>query len=234
MKNTLLYLAFTVAIAACNTEAMTSNNDTEQTEPATEDNTTNDSTKSVAKAPIYTRSTNPIVSDELLSMAKHLDSAGYMYNPDRLKNLPNAVGAVKNEGYTFLNFPFNETPLYKRGYPNGWEEGRVDTLLVGSTTSIINYFYVVKQPDTINNEKWYTDGWITELSYPTDSIAKLAAMEIQDKSEWIFFNTMSFCCRIENRVYVFHTRAMAFSFTMQPFFEWFVEQYNGKAPREAL
>lgn len=235
MKNTLLYITLVIIAASCNsattdTEAITSSNDTEQIKPATENYTTSDSTEPKAPAITYTRSINPMVSSELLELAKNLDSAGYLFNPDRLKNLPNAVGTVEKECYTFLNFPFDETFIYKKGYPNGWDEAKVDSSLVGSATSIISYFYVVKQPDTINNEKWYVDGWISEWNYPTDSIAKLAANEIQSMSEWIFFNTMSFICRIDDRVYVFHTRAMAFSFIMRPFFEWFAKQHDAQKP----
>lgn len=124
---------------------------------------------------------------------------------------------------------FNEIPFYKlsfedsaiskdeyymESYPEYFEG--FDAGLNAEVNSIWCYFY---RGDKIN----YTisDGIIEQWKFDDINSATKFYMQINQVADIIYFNTSPFLYRLDNFVFIFHTRAMAFSYDQKSVFESF-------------
>src|SRR5690606_41462220 len=82
--------------------------------------------------------------------------------------------------------------------------------------SIWAYFYR-KEPQ----EKWNSDGLIEQWEFDNKQLALTAYEELDKIALFVYFNTQPYYFTHENFLYIFHTRAMAFSFEQKPVFEMF-------------
>ena len=99
----------------------------------------------------------------------------------------------------------------------------VDFELFKKTKTIWGYFYKNR-----NATDLISDGVIEQWEFSTGKEAAEALKKIRKASFDIYFNTNPYFCVIENKLIVFHTRAMRFSYDQKPVFEKFLEEKVNK------
>jgi len=92
----------------------------------------------------------------------------------------------------------------------------VDIELFRNAKSIWAYYY--RKKDAV---EWISDGIIKQWEFDNSINAELAMNQIQKAGSIMYFNTMPFYYRIDNKVIIFYTRAMAFSYDQRKLFEKF-------------
>ncbi len=125
---------------------------------------------------------------------------------------------------------FNQNPFYKielentdvirafnsRPY-NGKFADSLDVKLVGKVKSIWSYFY-----KDSNAKNMITDGVIEQWEYENEGIAEKVFVEIDNFKYIVYFNTEPYLCRKGKYIFIFHTRAMAFSYKQKNIYETFI------------
>lgn len=71
--------------------------------------------------------------------------------------------------------------------------------------------------------QWISDGVIEQWSFNDPSDAQNALEQMKVVGNNIFFNTTPYFHVVETELFIFHTRAMAFSVDQQPLFEKFLK-----------
>lgn len=174
------------------------------------------STKSNTKAPpIKPRS-------EFLELVKEIESINWVSDTSRI----NKVGLYNLKGlkvYTFNNYPF-----YNITYENS-QVGHVingdnvnekkSKSIISKTKQIWAYYYRKK-----NETNFICDGVIEQWSYNDSTSAQMAYKELQKHGDNIFFNTTPYFHLFNNDIYIFHTRASAFSVEQNSIYETFAEK----------
>ena len=86
-------------------------------------------------------------------------------------------------------------------------------------TQIWGYFYCHTP-----RESWNSDGVIEQWEFPDTTLAQKALSYITNKgiSSMLYFNTQPYFARFENSLYIFHSRASAFSYDQQAVFDKFI------------
>jgi len=83
--------------------------------------------------------------------------------------------------------------------------------------SVWAYFY--REEKSADN--MIVDGVIEQWTFANETDTKEASEALQKVDDEIFFNTIPYHCAKGNVLYIFHTRAMAFSFSQKAMFEDF-------------
>ncbi|WP_430405442.1 hypothetical protein [Fluviicola sp.] len=116
-------------------------------------------------------------------------------------------------------------------YPILFENSRINSFLKSEGKSlegcdvfaraetIWGYFYYKQNPDGM-----FPDGVIEEWKFTNQADAKIASEIFDQIGTEVFFNTEPYHCVIGNRLYLFHSRSMAFSFDQKSIFEEFVKR----------
>ncbi len=155
-----------------------------------------------------------------------IESMGWVSDPERLQKVPI---------YEFLNREkrsyFNERPFYAISFENSnlynactKRAFRVDSSeipLFEGVDNIWGYFYREK-----GATNWISDGVIEQWEFPSEAHADKALSRIMDIGFKVYFNTNPYFCRINNKLIIFQSRAMAFSFDQRPLFEKFDKDYT--------
>jgi hypothetical protein len=102
------------------------------------------------------------------------------------------------------------------------ESGSEKLSLFEKTTGVWGFFYFRQ------NGELFPDGVIEEWAFSSNEKAEDAMNAMKGLGDQIFFNTQPYFCRIKNKLYVFHTRAMAFSYDQKLLFEAFVQRTGAK------
>jgi hypothetical protein len=125
------------------------------------------------------------------------------------------------EGQAFYPIQFEESKIYN--YYHHGDINRKTTLLdidlFRKATHIWGYFYR-RTPV----ESWNSDGIIEQWEFP-DSILAQKALEIlknRQVSNMLYFNIQPYFARFENSLYIFHSRASAFSYDQEAVFDKFI------------
>lgn len=88
--------------------------------------------------------------------------------------------------------------------------------------NIWGYFYRNKFKTNL-----ISDGVIEQWEFGNAEDAEEVLQEIStSRGDIIYFNTMPFFCRIDNKLIIFQTRAMAFSYDQKAVFQKFIEKYQ--------
>jgi len=182
---------------------------------------------------------------EIQEFVEEIESLGWIPDTSRL----NKVGIYKELNRKQVKF-FNNRPFYKINFENSdlftyynYEPIRivsdsievendsaynyyrspievafdsVDIEFFRSVKSIWAYFY--RKKDAV---EWISDGIIKQWEFDNSDNAELAMKQIQKAGSFMYFNTTPYYCRIDNKVIIFHTRAMAFSYDQRKIFEKF-------------
>lgn len=85
--------------------------------------------------------------------------------------------------------------------------------------SVWGYFYFKQASDQM-----YPDGVVEEWTFESNQEAKKALQSFHEIKSEVFFNTGSYACTLDNRLYIFHTRAMAFCVELNSVFQDFVSR----------
>ena len=119
-------------------------------------------------------------------------------------------------------------------YPISLKESRIKHYFTSSVQSkgyeafnqvkiIWGYFYYKHEQDGM-----FPDGIIEEWHFATAAEANKALDGFRSIGTEVFFNTQPYACVVDNKLYLFHTRAMAFSYDQKPIFEEFVKRNRAK------
>ncbi|WP_299103165.1 hypothetical protein [uncultured Winogradskyella sp.] len=119
----------------------------------------------------------------------------------------------------FYELTFDETGISRfvksKNFKDELED--FDVEVFENTVSIWSYFY---RDDMDDN--WIEDGIIEQWEFKTQTLAKIAHENIEKKGGTVFyFNTNPFFYTYKNYLFIFHTRAMAFSYDQKIIFEDF-------------
>lgn len=129
---------------------------------------------------------------------------------------------------------FNDKPFYQISFENSSfnttynaeifesDFDSLDYKLFQGVDNIWGYFYRDKKATSS-----ISDGVIEQWEFKTEEEAEKALKQIFQPGFTIYFNTNPYFCRIRNKLIIFQTRAMAFSYDQKSIFEKFVKE---KAP----
>ena len=95
----------------------------------------------------------------------------------------------------------------------------IDFELFRNAKSIWGYFYRDK-----NATGWMSDGVIEQWEFSTEKEATEALKQLRESAFDVYFNTNPYFCCIENKLIVFHTRAMRFSYDQKAIFDRFLAE----------
>ena len=161
-------------------------------------------------------------SQELVSFTTVLKKLGYKSDHQRLfkKGLYGGLNVLQP-------YSVGQEKFYKPSLPYAllcrYDElhrrsDQPETDILYNPQCIWAYFY----RDTID-DNWIEDGVIDEWVFTNATEAEKAYQVMEEISYLMYFNTMPYCYKYKNRVYVLHTRAMAFSFEQKEVYSEFVK-----------
>lgn len=162
-------------------------------------------------------------SDIFVAYANSLMKKDWVNDTARVNQL-NAYDLKASEVHFFKNLPFynldfSNTSLgnYLKSHKNQLKNAME---LVSKSKKIWVYYYHFKQVDP--KTRLLSDGIIEQWHYSNETEAQLAAKEMKQIIGEVFFNTTPYLVQKQQDIYLFHTRAMAFSFDQQDLFNEFV------------
>ena len=169
----------------------------------------------------YPKSSTPCI--QLQQFTVELKKMGWVSDTMRIKK-NGSYGLDKDELSVFKQKPyyrvtFKNSDLYHIYKLNGYRD--VDIELFEKVLNIWRYFYRDK-----NGKMVISDGIIEQWEFPTESDAEKALEQYSKVGDDVYFNTMPYFCRINNNLFVFHTRAWMFSEEQKPLYEKFNKMFN--------
>lgn len=188
-----------------------------------------------------------LISGDFHRLVIRLDSLGYKYDTNRYQKVysgmvdyPLNPKYFNSEGFIFYNLPLEETIPYlfnemkllgsSRFQRDSSQEWKLNMDRFDAAIRINGYFFSSKVPDSYGNLKFTTDGIIEEWTFSTQNEAIEMSEELGKRESFVYFNRGAFICVIDNRVYVFHSRAVAFYGELKSFFLWFCDEFNAIIP----
>lgn len=162
-------------------------------------------------------------SQLLIDFAKQIESEGWVADTSRI----NKVGlyGLKEidpefvQGLPLYALNYDQTRVFNGLSFEDFEPQEEVDQVISKVASIWGYFYRDKDA-----ENWITDGMIEEWTYQNEEEATAAFVELKKHGNFIFFNTMPFFHQMGKTIFIFHARAMAFSYSQKPIYESFVEK----------
>jgi hypothetical protein len=127
---------------------------------------------------------------------------------------------------------FNDRPFYPIDFKNsrlklafgtklsGCYLNSIDLALFENVKDIWGYFYREKDATNV-----ISDGVIEQWEFENEDQAEKALVQINQVGHAVYFNINPLFCRIKNKLIVFQTRAMAFSYDQKPVFKKFIQKY---------
>ena len=172
----------------------------------------------------------PQITSRFLSLIQHIDTSGYIF--DTLRCIPHEpYKIIQQDKYLLFEIAKETTnpfwaPSWASEVNNSLEDFDIKPFL--KTQKVVLYYFKKKQPEIIDGKKWYADGIIEEWSFDNEAEAVNAFNSLKNTDLYImYFNTGAFICCMNQQLYIFHSRAMAFMYKPQKyFFKWFVQQNN--------
>ena len=183
-----------------------------------------------------TISKQTIITDRLLNLVKHIDSSGYSFDTLRSYYRNKKIKTILVDNYVFYHVSYeqsipyyysqmikNDTINFKHNF---YKQFNLNSKTFNKVEKIICYFFSKKAPLVENGEKWYVDGMIEEWCFPDNNLAKQASEELgaSGNQTVMYFNCGAFVCFVENYMYVMHTRASLFMYSIKPFFKKFIAE----------
>ena len=166
--------------------------------------------------------------DALLDFIVYLENEGWQHDTNRLNKYGHYGELDRQHIRVFDDYPFFKIDLKRHrmlninlrrvsNHPN-YPHKYLDTSFVNGIQSIWGYHY----RDTANSSV-VSDGVLEQITF-TDSAQAQGALEtMKPFGSIIYFNTRPYFYRIRNRLFIFQTRASAFSYDQKPLFKKFVE-----------
>lgn len=214
MKNLLLFF-FLIIIVSCNKQAK---NTIIKNPKVKKEVKTIDSIKVFEKR----NSNQPI--KEFQQFVENLEKDNWFSDTLRLKKV-DIYSSLKNENVSL----FNKRPFYKIDFKNtevkhmfdariydGKYADSLNIKVVEKVKTIWGYFYRGKKI-----ENTIEDGVIEQWEYESNELAEKAFIEMDDFSYIAYFNTSPYMYRLDNCIFIFHTRSMGFSYGQKKIFKKF-------------
>ncbi|MBI3218793.1 MAG: hypothetical protein HYZ44_04720 [Bacteroidetes bacterium] len=187
---------------------------------------TKPATQATADQPSTNRST---VSEKSADVPTHefqglvftLDSLGYQSDTSRVKRLKNYQELLDSKIQIFGKFPFYKIAKEKSEVLR-WntiiknKADSIDTEIFRTAESAWLYFYQKRETAT-----WVEDGVIEQWRFKDEATAQFALKKLNSRYPFPYFNTNPYYLVRGQFLYLFHTRAMAFSYKQEDIFEIF-------------
>lgn len=181
-----------------------------------------------------------LVSKQVITNAPCIELQEFIIDIEKLKWVSdidrlNKVGIYGELDRQKIKY-FNDRPFYSinfensrfnKAYNKGMNKRHFDSLdfeLFKGVNNIWGYFYRDKEATD-----WISDGVIEQWEFETINQASKALKQILRPGFIVYFNTNPYFCRIRNKLIIFQTRAMAFSYDQKPIFKKFAIE---KSPDE--
>jgi hypothetical protein len=163
---------------------------------------------------------------ELQEFAAEIEKIGWVPEPERIKKISAYKHLNKKNIKHFGGKPFYKinfkNSMFNKAYSNFKEKmSFIDYQLFENVNSIWSYFYRSKK-----NTNTIPDGIIEQWEFDNKENAMRALSQLMRIDQVLYFNTSPYFCKIDNKVIIFHTRAMAFSFQQKELFEMFKNKMN--------
>lgn len=163
-----------------------------------------------------------------IDFVKSIEKDGWIHD---IKRVEKVVGyglrkedVVNFKGRPFFQVPFSRTELFylfNKKHAGDYSVKILSSLdyEIFETTRIWAYFYRnIKSGDLIE------DGVIEQWTFLNEEEAQRALAELVPLGgKVLYFNTTPYFTRLKNNVFIFHTRAMAFSYTQKEVYEKFLK-----------
>lgn len=152
-----------------------------------------------------------------------LDSLGYKSDTARVAKLKNYKELLDSEVQLFETFPFYKVDKEKSKVL-WWntiardKSDSIDAEIFREAENVWSYYY---QKEEVKN--WKTDGVIEQWTFSDSVTAQKALDKLKAIYPLPFFNTQPYYMTDGSLLFIFHTRADAFSYRQKDFFEKFRE-----------
>lgn len=158
-------------------------------------------------------------SVELQDFIKEIEKENWISDTVRLQNTPIYQELNRDEIVYFNNSPFfpiyfENTRLFKTYKSNLIADSSFATFK--KVENIWAYFYRDK-----NATNMLTDGVIEQWEFSTKKQAQNAYKKLTKIGDLVYFNTTPYFYNLDNKLFIFHTRAMKFSFKQAKVFKKF-------------
>jgi hypothetical protein len=170
----------------------------------------------------------PIINQpvqQFIAFCKKIQKDDWLPDPERLIQV-NIYPSLNNqnkkqfEGLPFYQIQLAETEITKSQALHILTLDEQEILTFKNVKSIWGYFYRGKK---VNNT--ISDGVIEQWEFSNKENAIHALEILQLNGMEIYINTNPYFCRINNKIFIFHTRAMSFSFDQNQVFRSFEDNY---------
>jgi hypothetical protein len=187
-------------------------------------------TKTVTQATVDQLSANrPIVREksadgpthELQELVVALDSLGFKSDTSRVKRLKNYRELLDGKIQLFGMFPFYKTAKEKSEIL-WWNtmvrnaSDSIDTEIFRTAESAWLYFYQKRE-----TASWVSDGVIEQWKFKDEATTQVALIKLNSRYPFPYYNTSPYYIANGSYLYIFHTRAMAFSYGQKDIFQLF-------------
>ncbi|MCE2998135.1 MAG: hypothetical protein ACK5RG_19575 [Cyclobacteriaceae bacterium] len=207
MKSVLLLSLFLLAIS-CREK---------KTKPATQATVDQPS----ANRSIVREKSADVPTHEFQSLVVALDSLGFKSDTSKVKRLKNYRELVDGKIQCFGMFPFYK--IAKEKSEILWWNTRVrnagdsiDTEIFRTAESAWLYFYQKRE-----TASWVSDGVIEQWKFKDEATTQFALTKLNSKYPFPYYNTNPYYIANGSCLYIFHTRAMAFSYGQKDIFQLF-------------
>lgn len=211
MKKFLIVLASGVVFASCT---------------GTPDSTVELSSDTAVKDTVHAETVVPVderLSGPMLRIADYLDSLGYVDDSTRLETVYTFLrnnALIYGGRHTFYACVPTET-IVTDLIVVGNLPVTFDSLIYGNPEPVIEYFFTTPAKD---ESGWYTDGIVEQWTFEDSAQARTAAEALVLSPVVYFHNAPLMVCYVNNRMYVFHSRATPSMYKIKPYFLDFVKE----------
>lgn len=158
---------------------------------------------------------------ELQELVVALDSLGFKSDTSRVKRLKNYRELLDGKIQLFGMVPFykiakekSEVLWWNTMVRNASDS--IDTEIFRTAESAWLYFYQKRE-----TASWVSDGVIEQWKFKDEATAQIALAKLNSRYPFPYYNTSPYYIANGSYLYIFHTRAMAFSYGQKDIFQLF-------------
>lgn len=129
-------------------------------------------------------------------------------------------------GYPFYDLKYDQTTVYDAFQYDPTNDQKEAGKALSQASQIWGYYYQDK-----NGDNFISDGMIEQWVYADTLKSGLAFKYLEKHVNNIYFNTMPFIYQMDESIFIFHARAMAFSYDQKPLFKLFVEKMDSSSSK---
>lgn len=161
----------------------------------------------------------PSPIDEFQKFVKELESINWIADTNRLNKVSIYSSLDRSKTTYFDDRPYYPIQLIKsRVYKTFKSESMSEELSkFENVKSIWGYFYLQE-----GATEMISDGVIEQWEFENETKAEEALETMEKHGSYVFFNTTPYFYRIDNYLFMFHTRAMKFSYDQREVYGLFV------------